>query len=92
VSHELILEIIASCSILLEEFVIRFKQILWNVQVSQLNNTPGSFCWLWWKANLLQIDFLFQVGKYMEFGTLQLSLMAEKIFLDQEEHRVAGRW
>jgi hypothetical protein len=38
-----------------------------------------------------KIGFLFQVGKWMEFGTPRSSLMAGSIFLDQEEYRVADQ-
>lgn len=38
-----------------------------------------------------QMGFLFQVGKWTEFGIQLLSRMAENIFLDREECRVAVR-
>ena len=38
-----------------------------------------------------QMCFLFQVGKWTEFGIQLLSHMAENTFLDREESRVAVR-
>jgi hypothetical protein len=52
---------------------------------------PGEMAVDYDAVQTYQMGFLFQVGKWMEFGIHLLSLMAENIFLDREECRVAVR-
>jgi hypothetical protein len=71
------------------EFLTIVKDIHFvDHQVTMLKEVVADYNWV----ETCKTGFLFQVGKWMEYGTRRSSLMAESIFLDREEYRVADRW